>query len=162
MCGLTEAMAGLEGQSDGRKPMPDEPSLPTEDDLKKLPLLAIVAYTVRCARRFQPLYRLASGIADFAKHEAAVERAISVAEQFCHGHDVSAVVDAAGTAAFSAANAASHDAAQAAALAAAEPLPTPPSNLSADSQAGPPSMLTLFARPTPRAGRASEPTTTAC
>ena len=98
--------------------MSGQTPLPTEDDLKRLPLLAIVAYTVRGAMRVQPLYRLAWGITDFAKHEAAVEQAISVAVRFCLGDDVRAVVDAACNGAFSAAGAASHEAAKAAALAA--------------------------------------------
>ena len=33
------------------------PTLPTEEELRKLPLRGIVAYAVRCGRRVQPLYR---------------------------------------------------------------------------------------------------------
>ena len=68
--------------------MPNQPSLPAEDDLKNLPLRAIVAYAVRCARRVRPLYGRAGGIADLAEHEAAVEGALSLAERFCFGDDV--------------------------------------------------------------------------
>ncbi len=70
--------------------MPIRSELPTQNDLKKLPLGAIVAYAVRCARRVQPLYGRAAGIAELPTHEAAVEWAISLAESFCLSHDVSA------------------------------------------------------------------------
>ncbi len=73
--------------------MSDQPSLPTEDDLKKLPLLAMVAYAVRCARRVQPML---DTIPSFATHGAAVEQAISLAERFCVGKDLNAAPDAAG------------------------------------------------------------------
>jgi hypothetical protein len=70
--------------------MPHRPQLPTEDDLNKLPLRAIVAYAARCARRVQPLFRQAAGAHDFAKHAAAVEQANSLTEWFCLGRDVGA------------------------------------------------------------------------
>ena len=99
--------------------MPDTPELPTRDDLKQLPLGAIVAYAVRCARRVQPLYGRAAGIAELPKHEAAVEGAISLAENFCLSHDVSAAAYDAAYAARDAADAAdAKDAARAAAAAA--------------------------------------------
>ena len=84
--------------------MSDQPSLPTEDDLKKLPLLAIVAYAVRCARRAQPVL---DTIPSFAMHGAAVEQAISLAERFCVGADLNAAPDAAERAADAAGRAAS-------------------------------------------------------
>lgn len=68
--------------------MLDTPGLPTRDELNKLPLEAIVAYAARCARRVQPLYGRAAGMADFSKHEATVEWAISLAEKFCLTHVV--------------------------------------------------------------------------
>jgi hypothetical protein len=83
--------------------MSDQPSLPTEDDLKKLPLLAIVAYAVRCARRVQPIL---GTIPNFATHGAAVEQAISLAERFCVGKDLNAAPDAAERAADAAGRAA--------------------------------------------------------
>ena len=83
--------------------MSDQPSLPTKDDLKKLPLLAMVAYAVRCARRVQPIL---DTIPSFATHGAAVEQAISLAERFCVGKDLNAAVDAAERAAERAADAA--------------------------------------------------------
>jgi hypothetical protein len=60
--------------------MPDQRSLPTEDDLKRPPLRAIVAYAVRCARRAQPLFARAGEMPDITNHEAALELAISLAE----------------------------------------------------------------------------------
>lgn len=54
----------------------------TEEDLKQLPLCAIVAFAARCARRVQPLYRLPENFPDRAKHLRAVETAISTAELF--------------------------------------------------------------------------------
>jgi len=99
--------------------MPDKRELPTADDLKKLPLGAIVAYAVRCARRVQPLYGCAAGIAELRKHEAAVEGAISLAEDFCLSHDVSAPAYGAAYAARDAADTTvAKDAARAAAAAA--------------------------------------------
>jgi hypothetical protein len=47
-----------------------------------------VAYAARCARRVQPLFRLDPCIPQCAEHEAAVERAISVAERFCLFRDI--------------------------------------------------------------------------
>ncbi len=83
--------------------MANEPSLPTEDDLKKLPLLAIVAYAVRCARRAQPTF---AAIPNFAPQGAAVEQAISLTERFCVGTDLNAAPDAAERAADAAGRAA--------------------------------------------------------
>jgi hypothetical protein len=68
--------------------MREKLSLPRPNDLMELPLRAIVAYAVRCARRAQPLFCHVSDIADFAQHEAAVERAISLAERFCFGNEI--------------------------------------------------------------------------
>ena len=99
--------------------MSDQPSLPTEDDLKKLPLGAIVAYAVRCARRVQPLYGRAAGLAEWRKHETALEWAISLAENFCLSHVVSAAAYDAAYGARSAAQAVdARDAARAASAAA--------------------------------------------
>jgi hypothetical protein len=65
--------------------MPDQLWLPTEEELKRLPLRAFVAYSARCARRLQPLFGCLRNTADFAEHEAAIEAAISIAEKFCRG-----------------------------------------------------------------------------
>ena len=80
--------------------------LPTEDDLKKLSLRAMVAYAARCARRVQPLLRSAK-----QKHVEAVEGTISMAERFAKGHDIGA--DTAARVADEAAAAADHAAAAA-------------------------------------------------
>lgn len=69
--------------------MPDWLHLPSEDDLKKLPKRAVLAYAVRCARRAQPLFRLASAMPCFADHERAIEHAIAVAEGVCRGNNLS-------------------------------------------------------------------------
>src|SRR4051794_39289593 len=63
----------------------------TAEELKRLPLRAIVAYAARCARRVQPLYRLLGGVDDREVLEAAVSRAIGIAEVFANGNLVSAV-----------------------------------------------------------------------
>ena len=65
-----------------------EPTLPTVDELKTLTLRAIVTYAARCARRVQPLYWQARGVAHREKHEAAVELALTIAEQFCRGEPI--------------------------------------------------------------------------
>ena len=83
--------------------MSEQPSLPTEGDLKKLPLLAIVAYAVRCARRAQPVL---DAVPNFAAHAAAVAQAISLTERFCAGNDLNAAADAAERAADAAGRAA--------------------------------------------------------
>lgn len=98
--------------------MPNRPELPTEDDLKKLPLGAIVAYAVRCARRVQPLYGCAAHVAELPKHEASIEGTISLAEKFCLSHEVKEK-DAAYGAAYHAMDAADSAAAKAVARAAA-------------------------------------------
>lgn len=109
----------IEGNTQGRITMPIRSELPTQNDLEKLPLGAIVAYAVRCARRVQPLYGRAAGIAELAKHEAAVGWAISLAEDFCLSHVVNAAAyDAAYVARTSVEAVDARDAARAAAAAA--------------------------------------------
>lgn len=71
--------------------MPDQTTLPTEDDLKRLPLLAIVAYAVRCARRALPVV---DAVPSFATHGAAVKQAIFFVERFCAGEDLNVAPDA--------------------------------------------------------------------
>lgn len=66
------------------------PGLPTKDQLKKLPLRAIVAYAVRCARRVQPLYRLARRIPDRERHQAAIETILMIGERFCRDETAAA------------------------------------------------------------------------
>jgi hypothetical protein len=63
--------------------------LPTNAELRKLPIPAIVAYAVRCARRVQPLYSLARST-NVERYQGALENALGVGERFCQGHPVSA------------------------------------------------------------------------
>ncbi|MCY2991870.1 MAG: hypothetical protein NTY19_28935 [Planctomycetota bacterium] len=62
-----------------------EATLPTPDELKTLPLRAMVVYAVRCARRVQPLFGLAREIPHHEKHLAAIEIALTLSEQYCRG-----------------------------------------------------------------------------
>ncbi|OHB68105.1 MAG: hypothetical protein A2V70_05040 [Planctomycetes bacterium RBG_13_63_9] len=55
----------------------DVEELPSLKELWQLSLRALVAYAARCARRVQPLYR-----SENPEHVEAVERTISMAEQF--------------------------------------------------------------------------------
>jgi hypothetical protein len=82
----------------------------TEDELRKLPLRAIVAFAGRCARRVQPLYSVAAGASDRLTHIHSVDRAINVAEIWAGG---GAADDAAARAADDARAAANADAAAA-------------------------------------------------
>jgi hypothetical protein len=59
--------------------MPDEPRLPTEEELRTLPRWAVVAYAARCARRVQPLFTHYWPDAP-REHVEAVDRAITLAE----------------------------------------------------------------------------------
>src|SRR4051812_12816304 len=75
----------------------------TEEELKRLPLRAIVAYAARCARRVRPLYRLPDDVHDRERDEAAVSRAITLAEEFADGYRIIARVAAVNTYAVAAA-----------------------------------------------------------
>ncbi len=57
----------------------------TVDDLKTLPLRAIVALAVRCARRVERLASLPDGHPDAASVKAAADEALRVAETFARG-----------------------------------------------------------------------------
>lgn len=83
-----------------------EATLPTADELKTLPLRAMVAYAVRSARRVQPLYGLAKEIPHHEKHMAAIEIALTLSEQFCRGEPIA--VAYAARAAYAAADAAGY------------------------------------------------------
>ena len=70
------------------------PNISTED-LKKLPLRAIVALAARCARRVESLGFLPDGHADRDRCRAAIDGAIRLAEDFARGspcRDVSTVI----------------------------------------------------------------------
>lgn len=66
----------------------------TEEDLKKLPLRAIVAFAARCARRVQPLYAEPADSAEITSVDRFIAIADSVAEGQMSirspGHDVGA------------------------------------------------------------------------
>jgi hypothetical protein len=97
------------------------------DQLKALPLRAIVAFAARCARRVEPLAQLPEGDARRESRRTAVDAALRMAEAFAGGTDapldesVVAAIDAtrdagdesAGTSAVSAAAQAAHAAASA-------------------------------------------------
>jgi hypothetical protein len=57
----------------------------TDEDLKKLPLRAIVALAARCARRVEHLAQLPEGHPEHERRRAAVDAAIRMAEDFSSG-----------------------------------------------------------------------------
>jgi hypothetical protein len=59
----------------------------TLEQLKELPLRAIVAFAARCARRVEPLAQLPEGNAQRESRREAVEAAIRMAESFARGTD---------------------------------------------------------------------------
>jgi hypothetical protein len=63
--------------------MPDVAALPTADELKRLPLRAIVAYAVRCAKRCQPIVTLSG--TSHQTWEGKVKDALTLAESYCLG-----------------------------------------------------------------------------
>ena len=60
----------------------------TEEDLKRLPLRAIVAFSVRCARRVQALSELPEDYPGRERLREDVEAALRMAEGFASGSDV--------------------------------------------------------------------------
>jgi mannitol/fructose-specific phosphotransferase system IIA component (Ntr-type) len=63
---------------------------PSQDELKQLPLRALVALAARCARRVQPFFTLPDDHPEKQRYVAAVERAIRTAEEFARGIPVAA------------------------------------------------------------------------
>ena len=63
--------------------------IPSEQDLKALPLRALVAFTARCVRRVQPVFLLPSSFPDRRQHSNAVADAIALAEEFARGEPIS-------------------------------------------------------------------------
>ena len=63
----------------------------TPDDLKRLPLRAIVTLAARCARRVQHLARLPDDLPEKERCLSAVEAAIRLAEDFAKGLPVPSV-----------------------------------------------------------------------
>jgi hypothetical protein len=66
------------------------PNISTED-LKKLPLRAIVALAARCARRVEPLSILPEGHPHLDRSRTAIDGAIRLAEDFAKGSSCRAV-----------------------------------------------------------------------
>lgn len=62
--------------------------LPTGNDLRKLPLRALVAYTARCARRVQSSYCVNPDHPDAEQCIAAIETAIAVSMSFAAGEEI--------------------------------------------------------------------------
>lgn len=60
----------------------------TVDQLKVLPLRAIVAFAARCARRVEPLAQLPEGHPQRESRRGTIEAAIRMAESFARGTDV--------------------------------------------------------------------------
>lgn len=79
-------------------------NLPTEDDLKKLPLRALVAFAARCARRVQSIFILPSNNPNIERDHMAIANAILAAEEYARGKEVKSIeaYTAANTAATSA------------------------------------------------------------
>ncbi|MGD0042206.1 MAG: S8 family serine peptidase, partial [Isosphaeraceae bacterium] len=63
-------------------------SIPNEEDLKRLPLRAIVAFAARCARRVRPLYRIPDSSPDREVHERSIDHAIEITESVARGVDL--------------------------------------------------------------------------
>ena len=59
----------------------------TLEQLKELPLRAIVAFAARCARRVEPLAQLPDGNAQRETRRKAVEAALRMADSFARGTD---------------------------------------------------------------------------
>ncbi len=60
----------------------------TPNDLKLLPLRALVAYAARCARRVQPLYAIPDDHPDARSSSEAIDQAIALAEDFAAGRRI--------------------------------------------------------------------------
>jgi hypothetical protein len=63
--------------------------LPSQEDLKKLPIRSIVAYTVRNARRVQPLFLEAIEIDNYKEHLPSVDKALTLSMLWTNGENVS-------------------------------------------------------------------------
>ena len=57
----------------------------TTEDLKKLPLRAIVAFAARCARRVEPIAQLPAGHPQHEARRLAIDNAIRLAEEISRG-----------------------------------------------------------------------------
>ncbi|HEY2249599.1 MAG TPA: hypothetical protein VGH74_01015, partial [Planctomycetaceae bacterium] len=64
------------------------PVVESSIDFKQLPLLALLAFAARCARRVSPLFRLDPGHPDAVACQQAIETAIRLTEELAAGNDV--------------------------------------------------------------------------
>ncbi len=64
------------------------PAVESPTESKPLPLLALLAFAARCARRVSPLFRLDSEHADANSCRQAIETAIRLTEKLAAGNDV--------------------------------------------------------------------------
>ena len=88
-----------------------QPTIPTMQELSRLPRRAVVAFAARCARHVQPIFAAWPGATQ--EHIAAVDRAISLAEAYGAALAAHAHAAYAANAAAYAANAAAYAAAYA-------------------------------------------------
>jgi hypothetical protein len=63
----------------------------TTEDLKKLPLRAIVAFAARCARRVEPIAQFPAGDPQQEAHRVAIDDAIRLAEEIARGSACTAI-----------------------------------------------------------------------
>jgi hypothetical protein len=66
----------------------------TPEDLKKLPLRAIVALAARCARRIEPQARLSDDDPEKERCRVAAANSFRLAEDFANGRPCSSAVSA--------------------------------------------------------------------
>lgn len=69
----------------GRMYRGDDPHTVTPEELEKLPLLALVAFAARCARRVQPFLRTAHDDPHAGRVMGAIENAVAAAERVACG-----------------------------------------------------------------------------
>src|SRR5438105_3086841 len=67
------------------------PVVESINELKQLPLFALLAYAARCARRVFPLFRVDSGNPEAALCQQAVESAIRLSEDLASGKEIDPV-----------------------------------------------------------------------
>lgn len=67
----------------------NEHNVPSEQDLRNLPLRALVAFAARCARRIYPQFLLPSSLPQAQQFISAVDKAITLAEAYAKNEPVS-------------------------------------------------------------------------
>src|SRR5579872_6496795 len=78
-------------QSPPFSPVPTMSAVESTNELKQLPLFALLAFAARCARRVSGLFRLDAEHPDAALCEQAIETAIRLTEALAAGNDVDCV-----------------------------------------------------------------------